>query len=118
MLNFFLPMAICLFLCVVLLYMETKKKQQALTSHSFTKRLLDELLNCILQLCISYYKMKTFTFYNEENYDAIFNSFKQLQLQRPVSLSTGQYNITLYPTWSLAKQMTHLHGIKSGFTTD
>lgn len=37
MLNFFLPMAICLFLCVVLLQMEKKKKQQPVISYSFTK---------------------------------------------------------------------------------
>lgn len=67
MLNFFLPMAICLFLCVVLLHMEKgeRKKKKAILNYSSTT---EQFLDKFILICI----LTTSNFLSRQNWDIHF----------------------------------------------
>lgn len=85
MLNFFLPMAICLFLCVVLLQMEKRNNKQLSVALSQNKQLLDKLLFiCILAtsyfLLPHFYKGEIMLLFSVLSSDCSFRELYHYQL--------------------------------------
>lgn len=124
MLNFFLPMAICLFLCVVLLHMEKgerKKKKAILNYSSTTEQFLDKF-----NLYFDYFKFSITTKLGHSlcvrgKSRLLFTATSNDCSSELLIISWTVSNTAFCSTCSPPEQMTNLNGIKSNlwlFVTD